>query len=132
MVEGVFQMKNKIKLLAVIAMVALIGFSMTACDSSSITTSGVTTTTDSGNTVSGTYRYSDSSGTFAISFDDYAKTFTMNVNESGKGSYVLSGTYKVTGKIITCTVSASQNLTFTIVDSRHIKSDNFSITLTKV
>ena len=93
-------MKNYFKLFGIIALAALIGFSMTACDNDD---------GDSG-PLSGTYTLEG--GGASISFSGNNFTFSMEGNS-------FSGSYSVSGSTITFTAEG-QSMTGTIIDGNTI------------
>jgi len=89
-------MKNMVKLFGFIVFVAIIGFSITACGSNG---GGGASGGSSGTNLSGT-RWITMGGLGEVSFS--GSNFTIKVF----GLFAQSGTYTITGNIITCTTTS--------------------------
>ena len=103
-------MKNFFKLFGIIALVAVIGFSMTGCENDSDPDPAPAPTPPPVTILSGTWVGTNANGTVTISVSGYSWTqytngpATQNVNMP-----IMRGTYTVSGTIITMTATeASQ------------------------
>jgi hypothetical protein len=140
MLVGDFKMKNTFRLIGIIAIVTVIGFSMAACSDNSDSSGGTGGTGNNGgssNKFAGT-TWNGDQGT-AGSFD--ANTWTAK--NYGIPSY--NGTYTVSGNKITFTVTwadptfaalfnfrTGDNLTATIINENTFRDDRWGETFTKV
>jgi predicted small secreted protein len=130
------KMKNTIKLIGIIALVAVIGFSMIACNNGS--TGGVGKTNIGGNNTGG----STISGTYVTDFLSAKITFTgSNYSASALGEEFHRGSFTVSGNTITCKVTWASSiaganvgdiLIFTIIDANTIKEEDGGFIYTKI
>ena len=109
-------MKNLVKLFGIIAFVALIGFSMIACDNDTTGgQAGYNPTGGGASSLSGRYSYSYSGSDLYISFTS-GGSFTGYVF-----GYALSGTYRFDGRNITLSRSDFYGSNWTYVNSTTIR-----------
>jgi hypothetical protein len=116
-----FCMKNLYKLVGVIALVAIIGFSMAACDTGGGGSSG----TGGGSNLSGIYiNIGSSSVPDALEFTSASAVTYHRYTMSPNNSY--SGTYTVSGNTVTCTFSYSGQA---VIFSYTLSSDKTRLTV---
>jgi hypothetical protein len=108
-------MKNFFKLMGVIAVIAVIGFSMAACnDGGDGGGNNNNNNTDGSGSLSGSYNHESGSMTITFSGSNWSVT----------GLVADSGTYTVSGTTLNITHKDGTKETWTIVDATHLKDDH--------
>jgi len=111
-------MKNTIKVLGIIAFVAIIGFTFAACEDKPKDELDGTT-----------WKGSDSTGTGTVTFD--SPNFTYNVTDnSGNTVITYKGTYSISGSTVTFTMEGGSSYTATLSGNK-LTSPNWATGLTK-